>query len=637
MIETAATRMSDKSPYSMDNGQASKAPVNPQNDKGCSIDFHSPEFNVTDDLNDSYKVCDFESLDGIITADMRHQQERLRPKKEDCGLHGKASQQKEAIEEKEVAEPQYITLISEGRTLIIDSDLRRASHCYDMLHENKLSCTLVIVGRDDQESSGGTCGNPLIRRAEKVSVSGAFCGFRAMVTANGESEPLHRFSDDKPALFDIVLDLQSVPTYTGGRLPVGYFAPARNNTALKEALIQMPEMRGKFTKPQFVYFRKEACIHGRSKKCDCRACADICPVGAIRSDRHKMFFNHYLCHGCGACSLACKTDAIQIIRPDEECWQNDLHRRLENRTSNTLPDIVISDTGYTKNVENEQSERTDDEETIRMEVEQITDVRMDMLLALVACGAKDILVDYDIDNSQAIINALDDQISMIRAVLQGLNLSEDMVHLASASSEKNGMSKKSNIGAADSPGWSILPKGPFSSDIEKRKWIRQTIAHLSAQRSINQEIQLPVGSPFGSVSINTGKCTLCMTCVSACPFGALSRNQDSPCLKFREAPCRQCGLCEEACPEKAISLRPRLLCNPDEVDTLRVLYETIPFCCVECGLPFASPAMIDHIRAKLKGHWMYMSERQLRRLGMCHTCRARDAFLSKEVTRWETA
>ena len=46
---------------------------------GTAIDFHSAEFNRVDDLTDfSGNVQSFEPLGDIVTADMRHQMERLR-------------------------------------------------------------------------------------------------------------------------------------------------------------------------------------------------------------------------------------------------------------------------------------------------------------------------------------------------------------------------------------------------------------------------------------------------------------------------------------------------------------------------------------------------------------------------------
>ncbi|MGZ3635507.1 MAG: hypothetical protein ACXWMO_07465, partial [Syntrophales bacterium] len=76
---------------------------------GAAIDFHSAEFNRTDDLTDcsgSYRF--FEPLDGIITADMRHQMDRLREEGcEDAPAHeapqARKKEKKTRIEEPEPA------------------------------------------------------------------------------------------------------------------------------------------------------------------------------------------------------------------------------------------------------------------------------------------------------------------------------------------------------------------------------------------------------------------------------------------------------------------------------------------------------------------------------------------------------
>ena len=73
---------------------------------------------------------------------------------------------------------------------------------------------------------------------------------------------------------------------------------------------------------------------------------------------------------------------------------------------------------------------------------------------------------------------------------------------------------------------------------------------------------------------------------------------------------------------------------PHAVEAPAVLHEAEPFRCVECGVPFATQAMIDRMQDKLTGHWMYADERQLRRLQMCRTCRTRDALISQDVKSW---
>ncbi len=87
-------------------------------------------------------------------------------------------------------------------------------------------------------------------------------------------------------------------------------------------------------------------------------------------------------------------------------------------------------------------------------------------------------------------------------------------------------------------------------------------------------------------------CTLCMACVGACPEGGAARCQGPPQLKFIERNCVQCGLCEKTCPEKAISLAPRLLLDPQAKAEV-VLNEAEPFNCVRCGKPFGTRQMID--------------------------------------------
>ena len=61
-------------------------------------------------------------------------------------------------------------------------------------------------------------------------------------------------------------------------------------------------------------------------------------------------------------------------------------------------------------------------------------------------------------------------------------------------------------------------------------------------------IALPKGAPFGAVEIDVEGCTLCLSCVSACPTGALRDDPERPMLRFVEDACVQCGLCQSDLP-----------------------------------------------------------------------------------------
>ena len=144
-------------------------------------------------------------------------------------------------------------------------------------------------------------------------------------------------------------------------------------------------------------------------------------------------------------------------------------------------------------------------------------------------------------------------------------------------------------------------------------------------------IALPAASPFGSIVVDTAKCTLCLSCVGACPASALQDNQTAPQLRFVEKNCVQCGLCAGTCPEKAITLQPRLLLAPERKQA-RVLNEAQPYACIRCAKPFGTLKGIEAMIGKLAGHAMFQGA-ALDRLKMCGDCRVIDIYSSENETR----
>ena len=271
------------------------------------------------------------------------------------------------------------------------------------------------------------------------------------------------------------------------------------------------------------------------------------------------------------------------------------------------------------------------------EVEQIGYVGLEMLLAALAYGAGAVVVACGAQNPPNIRKAAEWQAQMGRAILRGLGMPEDKIRFVVIPPENNRPEKwtSATTGPEARPDNPLLPPATFSPAHDKRTLVRLATQHLYDRSGARQpSIPLPAGSPFGAVAVDSAACTLCMACAVACPSGALSAKGDVPRLELLESRCHQCGLCEEACPEGAIRLLPRMLCDPDAVETPAVLNEAEPLRCIECGMPFASQAMINRIRGKLTGHWMYAADRQLRRLRMCGTCRTRDALLSQDMKSW---
>jgi ferredoxin len=166
--------------------------------------------------------------------------------------------------------------------------------------------------------------------------------------------------------------------------------------------------------------------------------------------------------------------------------------------------------------------------------------------------------------------------------------------------------------------------------LDKRGTLRLALLHLQSQAPVPATVTpLAKEAAFGEVRVDADACTLCMSCVSACPTHALLDGRGLPQLNFREWNCVQCGLCERTCPEGAITLNPRFLHQSEDRERPRVLHEEPPVCCVTCGKPFATRKMLDKLSGKLEGHWMFKTEEARRRMQMCGDCRVRDMFTAE--------
>ena len=149
------------------------------------------------------------------------------------------------------------------------------------------------------------------------------------------------------------------------------------------------------------------------------------------------------------------------------------------------------------------------------------------------------------------------------------------------------------------------------------------------------EIALPAaGSPYGTLRVDGSKCTLCLSCVSACPEAALADNPDKPQLKFIEKNCVQCGLCASTCPEDAITLQPRLwLADSGKArKQTRVINEMEPYRCVRCAKPFGTLLAIQNMLSKLAGHSAFQGA-AAERLKMCGDCRVIDLYSNPAEVR----
>lgn len=613
------------------------------------LDFFSAEFNNIDELDDNrgnYKS--FQSLEGVVTSDMKHHQKRKEAK-----VHGNSITETPEVEvENHYHEeplkkrtPLPLTIVSRGCLLIIDENMKRAIHCAEFLSDNGLTCTLCVPNCCGNALSVSQTGSFPLVKAETVLTSGGFGGFSATVAGTGTtptnlSTLIGQSSCGtglESGFYDLILDLQPMPAFTGTLLPVGYYAPGEDKIRLDAALLELPEMRGRFTKPQLTELLEDRCLHGRSRFKECLQCINICPVDAIKSENRQLVIDQYLCQGCCACALVCPADAIQLLNPPQKSLLDELSRLLSEPTvstngcGNLLPVIFL----YDQNIDGDLLKTLGGSTTdysIYVEVEDIGRIGLEVMLVALAYGAGSVTLVCDMQSPVDVREVLKKQVEQGREIIQGLNMPVDCINFVLwAQSSQQNVSEESNFiqyenSFPKSGSRKLIAQATFAFEHDKRTLIRLAADHLFGAYGTEQPIiSLAAGAPFGAVVIDES-CSLCMACAGICPSGALVAGGDEPSLSLVESRCHQCGFCVEVCPENALRLLPRLLCNIEAADTKVLLRKAESFKCIVCGEPFASQAMISRMQEKLLGHWMYQSNQQVKRLEMCRTCRIRDAL-----------
>ena len=218
------------------------------------LDFSSPEFNCLDDLDDNtgnYRA--FQSLAGIVTSDMRHQEQRQKMDSPPIVSQAERAEEIEPesgiSEARQVAAPPSLTIVSRGRLLIIDIDLKRALSCAERLSELGIDCTLCTpTSSGNGDLSATRLASFAFIETDSISVTGCFGGFVLTVKGMDGTETdqsslaglLSSVAGQAAGSFDLVLDLQTTPSFAGQQLPVGYYAPGENTVLLEAAMIELP-------------------------------------------------------------------------------------------------------------------------------------------------------------------------------------------------------------------------------------------------------------------------------------------------------------------------------------------------------------------------------------------------------------
>ena len=452
--------------------------------------------------------------------------------------------------------------------------------------------------------------------------------------------------------FDLILDLREDPKMRMSQTPQGYFAPGKD--PLEQALVvnQLLEMVGEFEKPKYFVYNEKICAHGRNGKVGCNACIDVCSTGAISSvfknGQGSVEVNPNLCMGCGACSTACPSGAMRYNYPSVPHQGKELKTiasvfNAEAKKINqvTAPSLLlhtlkagtqmIDGLGRSAHVLPKQFEALPSF-VIPYGIEHIASTGLDLWLGALISGFAEVVLLLSGDEDPAYRATLKEQAELANAILKAYGFDE-RIHLIMAQSADDLQTVSKAMVALRQRGAlkAICTPASFALSNQKRETLEAVLEHLQKQAKTplpEAGAVLPKSSLLGGLNINKDACTLCMSCVSSCPEGALLDNPDEPILSFIEKQCVQCGICVQTCPEQALTLNPRLQ-TVEQRKQRTVLNETQAFHCISCGKAFGTLKMVDLMLTKLGAHGAFAGA-AMDRLKMCGDCRVVD-MVKKET------
>ena len=459
---------------------------------------------------------------------------------------------------------------------------------------------------------------PEDRRFEAVtgrlrSATGAFGGFEVRIDAFSAVAPAGRGPlgwteprDGATARCDVLVDLRgAAPLFPAPGKREGYLRadPGRPG-AVAALLAEAVQMVGTFEKPLHVRVEPLLCAHSRAEQVGCTRCLDACPTGAIAPAGEHVAVDPMICAGCGACSALCPSGAIALDAPPPE----HLFRRVAamarafRGAGGTAPRLLVHDAhGREVIALSARHGRGLPADVVPMEVPALA--AFGHAEAMAALGAGFARVDW-LPGPRADRETIAREVALTSALGGAARMLE--------AEEPDAM--EAALWGAEAP----RPMAPVLT-----LGTRRQVARLVAGRLDDGPVPLPEGAPYGAVVVDRDACTLCLSCVSLCPSGALGDNPDRPELRFQEEACLQCGICATICPEDAVTLVPRMDPTPAAMEQ-RVLHEEEPALCVECGAPFGVASTIERVAAQLAGkHPMFASGPQARLIRMCDGCRVR--------------
>ena len=529
-----------------------------------------------------------------------------------------------------------LTLTSTGRCLIYADGARgngvEAAMELAGALKDSLGVTVMITNAGDDILAGGDSG--MVTRGTIRTATGHFTAFDLVIDGFAAAHPSSRsfvtFDDPQDEVesgCDLIIDITGgTPLFTGWEKRDGYLrADAEDRLRLKQLAAEAAEMIGEFEKPIYVEYDADLCAHSRNSLAGCSRCLDVCPAGAITTAGDTVAIDPAICGGCGYCGAVCPSGAAQTVVPAADMFGQQMATLLDHYldAGGKTPRLLLADDSHGAQMIEMMARFGPGlpADMLPLTMHSVGRVGHDLLVTAVAQGYEQVVIIANPAKADE-TTQIGAQVTLARALMSGVGGDDEARFVVIDEADPD---KVAALVRGDRPKASPKP-APFSPIGSPRGITRLAMRGLAGAQKVGDEaIPLPDGAPYGRVEINTDNCTICLSCVSACPAGALQDNPDAPQLLFREDACLQCGICVATCPEKVIALVPQFNLADSAMNAELVIEDT-PFHCTGCNKPFGSTRSIERVIAKLEGHSMFTGGKQLDMLKMCEDCRVGAMF-----------
>lgn len=394
---------------------------------------------------------------------------------------------------------------------------------------------------------------------------------------------------------------------------------ASDYTSAKSMLEALLSLIGEYHYTQNIIFSPTHCQYQQRRALSdtsvaCHKCVDICPSLALRSGYSlessldsslaRIELSSIDCIKCGKCVSVCPTSSLQK--------EGDTLESITQKArlyKGLIPLIVAKDALYTQEFAMDfKALKAQNAKLLPLPLQVPDMLNSTYLLTLLQESGSQVAIykplGAHVDSDIASLNSIYQSIFGTQAIVICKN--------------KEALSDVSNLSHIESSHYIYTPRDNENSkeifSERMRFWVKQ-----------NDYGKVDIKN-FGSVLINSSKCTLCYSCVEACNTKALISNDSKFELLFKPSLCTDCGYCVASCAEEgAISLESSTLALNEQSFAYSIKAQDEPFRCVECDKIFATNKSIQKVKHILAPAFKNDSKR-LRTLECCADCKVRVMF-----------